>query len=65
MFSVILKEKKLLKLFTKRNCKKTNKILFRVERVVKGKDDKLYVKWKGHDNPFKIWIDKKRHSINE
>ena len=27
--------------------------------------DKLYVKWKGDDNSFNNWIDKKRHSINE
>ena len=31
---------------------------FRVERVIKRKGDKLYVKWKGHDNSFNSWIDK-------
>ena len=25
---------------------------FRIEKVLKRKDDKLYVKWKGYDNPF-------------
>ena len=25
--------------------------------------DKLYVKWKGYDNSFNSWIDKKRHCI--
>ena len=25
---------------------------FRIEKVIKEKVDKLYVKWKGHDNSF-------------
>ena len=29
------------------------------KKVVKRKDDKLYVKRKGYDNSFKSWIDKK------
>ena len=32
---------------------------FRIEKVIKRKGDKLYVKWKGYDNSFKTWIDKK------
>ena len=32
---------------------------FRVEKVIKRKSDKLYVKWKGYDNSFNSWIDKK------
>ena len=32
---------------------------FRIEKVIKRKDDKLYVKWKGYDNFFNSWIDKK------
>ena len=32
---------------------------FRMEKVLKKKDDKLYVKWKGYDNSFNSWIDKK------
>ena len=39
----------------KNNCKKE----FRVEKVIKRKGDKLYVKWKGYDNSFDSWIDKK------
>ena len=38
---------------------------FRVERVIKRKDDELYVKWKGYNNLFDSWIDKKRHSLNQ
>ena len=37
---------------------------FRVEKVIKRKDDKLYVKWKGYDSSFNSWIYKKG-SINE
>ena len=32
---------------------------FRIEKVIKKKGDKLYVKWKGYDNSFNSWIDKK------
>ena len=37
----------------------------RIEKVIKRKGDKLYVKWKGYNDLFNSWIDKKRHSINE
>ena len=32
---------------------------FRVEKVIKKKGNKLYVKWKGYDSLFNSWIDKK------
>ena len=32
---------------------------------MKRKGDGLYVKWKGYNNSFSSWIDKKRHHINE
>ena len=32
---------------------------FRIEKVIKRKGDKLYVKWKDYDNSFNSWIDKK------
>ena len=28
-------------------------------KVLRKKGDKLYVKWKGYDNSFNSWIDKK------
>ena len=31
----------------------------RVEKVMKRKDDKLYVKWKVYNSSFNGWIDKK------
>ena len=32
---------------------------FRIEKVIKKKGDKLYLKWKGYDNSFNSWIGKK------
>ena len=32
---------------------------FRIKKVIKRKLDNLYVKWKGYDNSFNSWIDKK------
>ena len=32
---------------------------FRIEKVLKRKGGKLYVKWRGYDNRFNSWIDKK------
>ena len=29
---------------------------FRIEKVLKRKGDKLYVKWKGYDNSFNSWV---------
>ena len=59
MLLVILTEKKLLERFTKNNCKKTNVKEFRVETVIKRKDDELYATWKGYDSSFSSWIAKK------
>ena len=56
---MILKEKKLLERFTKKKMQKTNQNKFRIEKVVKRKGNKLYVKWKGYDSSFNSWIDKK------
>ena len=51
--------KKLLEVFMKENCKKNSHKEFRIEKVLKRKGDKLYVKWKEYDNRFNSWIDKK------
>ena len=37
---------------------KTNQKEFRIEKVIKRKGDKLYVKWKGYENSFNSWINK-------
>ena len=42
-----------------KELQKTSKEKFRIEKVLKRKGDKLYVKWKGYDNSFNSWIDKK------
>ena len=54
-----LKFEEMFGTFCKKELQKTNRQEFRVEKVIKKKDDKLYVKWKGYDNYFNSWIDKK------
>ena len=49
----------LLEVFMKKNYQKTNQKEFRIEKVFKSEGDKLYLKWKGYDNSFNSWIDKK------
>ena len=51
--------KKLWEIFMKKNCSKLIKKKVKIEKVIKKKGDKLYVKWKGYDNSFNSWIDKK------
>ena len=51
--------KKLLEGFMKKELQKSSQEKFRIEKVLKRKGDKLYVKWKGYDNCFYGWIDKK------
>ena len=45
--------------FYEKKLQKANQKEFRIEKVIKRKGDKLYVKWKGYDNSFNSWIDKK------
>ena len=45
--------------FQETQLQKTDQNEFRIEKVLKKKGDKLYVKWKGYDNSFYSWIDKK------
>ena len=45
--------------FYEKELRKTSQKEFRIEKVLKRKGDKLYVKWKGYDNHFNSWIDKK------
>ena len=44
--------------FYEKELQKANQEEFRIEKVIKRKDDKIYVKWKGSDNSFNSWIDK-------
>ena len=43
----------------KKKLQKTNKKEFRIEKVIKREGDKLNVKWKGYNNSYNSWIDKK------
>ena len=44
--------------FYEKELQKTNQEEFRIEKVIKRKGDKMYVKWKGYNNSFNSWIDK-------
>ena len=45
--------------FYEKELQKTNQKEFRIEKVIKRKGDKLYVKWKDYDNSFNRWINEK------
>ena len=45
--------------FYEKELQKTNQEEFRIEKIIKRKGDKLYVKWKGYGNSFNSWINKK------
>ena len=44
--------------FYEKELQKTNQEEFRIEKVIRRKGDKLYVKWKGYNNSFNSWIHK-------
>ena len=58
---MILTGKKLLKILKlyEKELQKIDQQEFRIEKVIEKKGDKLYVKWKGYDNSFNSWINKK------
>ena len=43
----------------KKKLQKKNQKEFRIEKVIQKKGNKIYVKWKGYNNSFNSWIDKK------
>ena len=45
--------------FYEKELQKTSQKEFSVEKVIKRKGDKLYVKWRGYDCSFNSWIDEK------
>ena len=57
MLLMILMVKKLLEHFMKKNCRKQIKRNLGLKKKREG--NKLYVKWKGYDNLYNIWIDNK------
>ena len=54
-----LNDEKITGTFYEKELQGTNQQIFRTEKVIKRKDNKLYVKSKGYDNSFNSWIDKK------
>ena len=50
--------KKIVGSFYKNELQKTNQKEFKIEKVIRRKGDKLYVKWKVYDNSFNSWINK-------
>ena len=45
--------------FYEKELQSTDQQKFRIDKILKRKSDKLYVKWKGYDNSFNSWINKK------
>ena len=60
-----LNGEKIVRTFYEKEQQKTIQKEFRVERVMKRKDDKLYVKWQGYNNFLNSWIDKKKTYYEE
>ena len=47
-----LNGEEIIRTFYEKELQKTNEQEFRIEKVIKRKGDKLYVKWKGYDSSF-------------
>ena len=45
--------------FYEKVLQKASQGKFRIQKVIKRKGDKLHVKWKGYNNRFNSWINKK------
>ena len=45
--------------FHEKKFQNSNQKEFKIEKILKRKGDKLYVKWKGYNNSFDSWINKK------
>ena len=54
-----LNGEKIIGKFYEKELQKIDQQEFRIEKVVRRKGNKLYVKWKGYDSSFNSWIDKK------
>ena len=54
-----LNGEQIMESFYEKELQKTNQNKFRIEKILKRKGDKLYVKWKVYDNFFNSWINKK------
>ena len=54
-----LNNEEIIRSFYEKELQKTNQKELRIEKKLKKKGDKLYVKWKRYDNSFNNWINKK------
>ena len=54
-----LNSEQIIGTFHEKELQATNQHEYRIEKGLKRKDDKLYVKWKGYNNSFNSWINKK------
>ena len=45
--------------FYKNELQKTSQEKFRIEKRLEKKGDKLFVRWKGYNDSFNSWVDKK------
>ena len=54
-----LNGEEIIGIFYEKGLQKTNQHEFRIEKIIKGKGDELYVKWKGYDSSFNSWINEK------
>ena len=54
-----LNGKEIVGTFYQNELQKIDQKEFRIEKVIKRKGNKLYVKWKGYNNSFDSWIDEK------
>ena len=48
-----------IKSFYEKELQKTNQKEFTIEKVIKRRGDKLFVKWKGYNNSCNSWTDKR------
>ena len=53
-----LNGEEIIGIFYEKELQKTNQEEFRIEKVIKRKGDKIYVKWKDYNNSFNSLIDK-------
>ena len=51
--------------FYDKELQKTNQKEFSVEKVIKRKGDKIYVKWKGCNNSLTVGLIKKQYKMSE
>ena len=51
--------------YYEKQLQKSNQREFKTKKVINKKSDHLYVKWKGNNNLFNTWIDKKRQYKSE